>query len=161
LLLGMEGNYVNFYRDQGFTLNRINMVPGIATDVIQLGHMMGIRPQAKFREVYYSRGAQSEDGQHRETVWVGVDATSKLTRRFALADGNGLLHTVEPSVMYEYVPSTRQSGLTQIDQVDDLPKKNLLTYMLRSRVLESGKKTAFNWLDLTVAQSYHVGDVQM
>ena len=32
--------------------------------------------------------------------------------------------------------------------------------MLRSRVLESGKQTAFNWLDLTVAQSYHVGDVQ-
>ncbi len=161
LLLGMEGNYVNFYRDQGFTLNRINMMPGIATDVIQLGHMIGIRPQAKFREVYYSRGAQSEDGQHRETFWLGVDATSKLARRFALADGNSFLHTVEPSVMYEYVPSTRQSSLTQIDQVDDLPKKNLLTYLLRSRVLESGKRTAFNWLDLTVAQSYHVGDVQM
>ena len=34
VLLGMEGNYVNFYRDQGFTLNRINVVPGISTDVI-------------------------------------------------------------------------------------------------------------------------------
>jgi LPS-assembly protein len=161
LLLGMEGNYVNFYRDQGFTLNRINMVPGIATEVIQLGHMIGIRPQAKFREVYYTRGAQSEDGQHRETLWWGVDATSKLARRFSLADGGSVLHTVEPSVTYEYVPSTRQSELTQIDQVDDLPKKNLLTYMMRSRVLESGKQTAFNWLDLTVAQSYRVGDVQM
>lgn len=160
VLFGMEGNYVNFYRDQGFTLNRLNMVPSLSTDVIHLGHVIGIRPQAKFREVYYTRGAQSDEGQHRETFWLGVDATSKVTRRFALADGNSLLHTIEPSVMYEYVPSTDQSKLTQIDQVDDLPKKNLLTYMLRSRVLESGKKTAFNWLDLTLAQSYHVGDVQ-
>ncbi len=160
VLLGMDGNYVNFFRHQGFTLNRIDVAPGIATDVIHLGHMIGIRPQAKFREVYYTRGAQSEEGQHRETFWLGVDATSKATRRFALADGGSLLHTIEPSVMYEYVPATDQSQLVQIDQVDDLPKKNLLTYMLRSRVLESGKKNAFNWLDLTLAQSYHVGDVQ-
>jgi LPS-assembly protein len=160
LLLGMEGNYVNFYRDQGFTLNRINMVPGIATEVIQLGHMIGIRPQAKFREVYYTRGAQSEEGQHRETFWLGVDATSKLARRFSLADGGSLLHTVEPSVTYEYVPSTRQSELTQIDQVDDLPKKNLLTYMVRSRLLEQDGDNSFNWLDFTLAQSYHVGAVQ-
>ena len=81
----------------------------ISTDVIHLGHMIGIRPQAKFREVYYTRGAQSDEGQHRETFWLGVDATSKVTRRFALADGNSLLHTVEPSVTYEYVPSTDQS----------------------------------------------------
>ena len=160
VLFGIEGNHVNFYRDQGFALNRINVVPGVETDVIQLGHMVGIRPQAKFREVYYTRGAQSEEGEHRETFWVGVEAMSKLTRRFSLSDGGNVLHTVEPSVMYEYVPSTDQSKLAIIDQVDDLPKKNLVTYMLRSRVLEQGKQTAFNWLDLTVAQSYHVGEVQ-
>ncbi len=160
VLYGLEGNYVNFYREEGFAVNRFNVVPGIATEVIQLGHIIGIRPQAKFREVYYTRGALSDDAQHRETFWLGVDATSKLTRRFLLADGNSLLHTIEPTVTYEYVPGTRQSALAQIDQVDDLPRKNLMTYLVRSRVLESGKRTAFNWLDLTVAQSYHVGDVQ-
>ncbi len=160
VLLGMEATNVYWYRDQGFTLDRVNMVPGIETEMIHLGHMIGIRPQAKFREVYYSRGAVSEEMQHRETFWLGVEATTKLTRRVTLADGGSLLHTVEPSVMYEYVPSTKQSQLVQIDAVDELPKKNLLTYMLRSRVLESDKKSAFNWLDLTVAQSYHVGEPQ-
>jgi LPS-assembly protein len=160
LLLGMEGNFVNFYREEGFTLNRVDMAPGISTDVINLGHMIGITPQAKFREVYYSRGVQTTEGQHRETFWAGVEATSKLARRFGLDNGGQLLHTIEPKVMYEYVPGTDQSKLTQIDQVDDLPRKNLLTYALHSRVLEQGKTTAFNWLDLTMAQSYHVGAVQ-
>ncbi len=158
--LGMEGNFVNFYREQDFTLNRVDVVPGIATDMIDFGHMIGIRPQAKFREVYYSRGAETTAAQHRETFWVGVDATSKLTRRYGLEQGGGFLHTIEPSVTYEYVPSTDQSKLAIIDQVDDLPQKNLLTYALRSRLLEQGKDRPFNWLDLTVAQSYHVGDVQ-
>lgn len=160
LLLGMDGNFVNFYRDQGFTLNRVDMVPGVSTDVLDLGHMVGITPQAKFREVYYTRGVQSNDAQHRETFWTGVDATSKLTRRFGLDEGGSLLHTIEPSVMYEYVPPTDQSKLTQIDQVDDLPKKNLMTYALRSRVLEQNGSSVFNWLDLTLAQSYHMGGVQ-
>ena len=159
-LLGMDSNYVYFHREQGFGLNRIDVVPGLTTDVIHLGHMIGLRPQAKFREVYYTRGAQSEDGQHRETFWVGVDATSKLVRRFLLGDGNSVLHTLEPTATYEYVPGTDQSKIAQIDQVDDLPRKNLLTYVLRSRVLEQGKKNAFSWLDLTLAQSYHVGAVQ-
>jgi LPS-assembly protein len=160
LLFGMEGNFVNFYREEGFTLNRVDVAPGIGTNVIDLGHMIGIRPQAKFREVYYSRGAQSNAAQHRETFWVGVDATSKLTRRYAVGENGGILHTIEPTVTYEYVPGTDQSKLTLIDQVDDLPRKNLLTYALRSRVLEQGKDRPFNWLDLTVAQSYHVGAVQ-
>ncbi len=157
---GMEGSYVNFFREEGFTLNRVDVVPGLATDVIDLGHMIGIRPQAKFREVYYTRGAQSNSGQHRQTFWVGVDATTKLARRFSMGDGKGFLHTIEPAAMYEYVPGTNQSELVQIDQVDDLPRKNLLTYSLRSRLLQQDKNSAFNWLDLTLAQSYRVGAVQ-
>ena len=39
-----------------------------------------------------------------------------------------MLHTIEPGVIYEYVPATNQSNINQIDQVDDLPMKNLLTY---------------------------------
>lgn len=160
LRVGMEGNFVNFYREEGFTLNRVDAVPGIATDVIDFGHMIGIRPQAKFREVYYSRGAETTSAQRRETFWLGVDATSKLSRRFGMEQGRGFLHTIEPSVTYEYVPETDQSKLALVDQVDDLPKKNLITYAFRSRLLEQGKERPFNWLDLTVAQSYHVGAVQ-
>jgi LPS-assembly protein len=160
ILLGTEMNFVNFYREQGFTQNRIDMLPGLSTDVLDAGHIIGLTPQVKVREVYYTRGVTNSESQHRETFWVGLDATSKLSRRFGTSEGNALLHTIEPSVMYEYVPPTNQSQLTQIDQVDDLPKKNLLTYAIRSRLLEQAGSSSFNWLDLTMAQSYHVGAVQ-
>jgi LPS-assembly protein len=160
VLFGAEASGVNFYRSQGFQQNRLDLVPGLSTDVIDLGHMIGLTPQVKFREVYYTRGVQNETSQHRETFWAGLDATSKLSRRFGTSEGETFLHTIEPSVIYEYVPGTDQSQITQIDQVDDLPKKNLLTYMLRNRVLEQEEGSSFNWLDLTLAQSYHVGAVQ-
>ena len=160
ILLGADTNFVNFYREQGFTQNRIDVMPGLSTDVLNFGHILGLTPQVKVREVYYTRGVQSTESQHRETFWLGLDARSKLSRRFGTSEGNTLLHTIEPSVMYEYVPQTNQSQLTQIDQVDDLPKKNLLTYAIRSRLLEQAGGSSFNWLDFTMAQSYHVGAVQ-
>ena len=160
VLLGGDTNFVNFYREQGFAQNRVDVVPGLSTDVLHFGHIVGLTPQVKVREVYYTHGVDNSENQHRETFWAGIDATSKLSRRFRTSEGNTLLHTVEPSVIYEYVPSTNQSQLTQIDQVDDLPKKNLMTYAIRNRLLEQDGNRSFNWLDLTLAQSYHVDGVQ-
>ena len=160
VLLGADTSFVNFYREQGFTQNRIDVLPGLSTDVLDFGHIVGLTPQVKVREVYYTRGVQDSESQHRETFWAGLNATSKLSRRLGTSEGNALLHTIEPSVMYEYVPPTAQSQLTQIDQVDDLPKKNLLTYAIRSRLLEQDGTRSFNWLDLTLAQSYQAGAVQ-
>jgi LPS-assembly protein len=160
ILLGTDTNFVNFYREQGFTQNRIDILPGLSTDVLDFGHIVGFTPQIKVREVYYTHGVQNSESQHRETFWAGLDATSKLSRRFGTSEGNTLLHTIEPSVIYEYVPPTAQEKITQIDQVDNLPKKNLMTYMLRNRVLEQDGSKSFNWLDFTLAQSWQVGGVQ-
>ena len=160
ILLGADTNFVNFYREQGFTQNRIDILPGFSTDVLNFGHIVGFTPQVKVREVYYTHGVQNSESQHRETFWAGLDATSKLSRRFGTSGGNTLLHTIEPSVIYEYVPPTAQEKITQIDQVDNLPKKNLVTYMLRNRLLEQEGNRSFSWLDLTLAQSWQVGGVQ-
>lgn len=160
VLLGAETSYVFFYREQGFDQNRVDILPGLSTDVLNFGHIVGLTPQVKVREVYYTHGAQTSENQNRETFWAGIDATSKLSRRYRTNEGNTLLHTVEPSVTYEYVPSTNQSQLTLIDQVDSLPYKNLMTYAIRSRLLEQTGSSSFNWLDFTMAQSYHMGAVQ-
>jgi LPS-assembly protein len=160
ILLGAETNFVNFHREQGFSQDRIDVLPGLSTDVLDFGHIVGLTPQVKVREVYYTHGVQNSQNQHRETFWAGLDATSKLSRRFGTSEGNTLLHTIEPSATYEYVPPTDQSQITQIDQVDNLPRKNLLTYAIRNRLLEQDGNRSFNWLDLTLAQSYQVGAVQ-
>ena len=160
LLFGGDTNAVYFFREEGFTENRFDFLPGLSTDVLDVGHVVGFTPQVKFREVYYSRGIQETNSLHRETFWAGLDASSKLSRRFNRDDGDAMMHTIEPGVIYEYVPATDQSQIAQIDQVDNLPKKNLLTYMVRSRLLEQDGDKSFNWPDFTLAQSYHVGAVQ-
>jgi LPS-assembly protein len=155
--VGSEETFVNFYRDEGFTFNRVDLVPAISTDVVNIGRLVGFTPQAKFREVYYTRGATSSGEVHRETFWAAMEASSRLSRRYPLGEGRSLLHTLEPNVIYEYVPRSDQSNIIQVDDVDNLPQKNLITYSLRSRLFERQGSNMNHWMDLMVAQSYHPG----
>jgi LPS-assembly protein len=159
-LMGLDTTLANFYREEGFALNRVDFAPSFSMEPITLNHVVGITPQVRLRETYYTRGVQNQHSVHRETLWMGIETNSRLARRYQ-SEGHGFLHTLEPRLFYEYVPPTEQSNIVQVDDVDDLKKKNLLTYSLRSRFLETGgKEGPFNWLDLTLAQSYHVGETQ-
>lgn len=161
MLAGMESTFVYFTREQGFGLSRVDVMPTFSTDVLNIGHVVGLTPRLNLREVAYSRGVTTAKPVQRGTFWASLDATSRLTRQFSRAGGGSLLHTIEPDIIYEFVPPTDQSQIVQVDAVDDLTKKNLVTYSLRSRLLElGGQGAANNWLDLTLAQSYHPGSVQ-
>ena len=160
VLLGMQNAIANFYRDQGFMVSRADVMPTLATEPLNIGQVIAVTPQVRPRGDFYTRGVATEDVVHRETFWASMDATSRLSRRFSPGEGTSLLHTIEPDVIYEYVPPTDQSKIVQIDDRDDLPKKNLVTYSARSRLLEMGSQGTSNWLDLTLAQSYHPGAVQ-
>jgi LPS-assembly protein len=161
MLTGMESAFVYFRREQGFNHSRVDVMPTLSTDVLNIGHVVGLTPRLNLREVAYTRGVTTAKPVHRETFWASVDATSRLTRQFSREGGGSLLHTIEPDVIYEFVPPTDQSQIVQVDAVDDLTKKNLVTYSLRSRLLAlGGQGVASNWLDLTLAQSYHPGSVQ-
>ena len=161
VLLGMDSRAAHFYREEGFQVSRADLMPSFSTEQWQLGHVAGFTPQIKLRETYYTHSVATAKPTHRETLWASLEGTSSLARRFDRDGGQSLLHTIEPKVVYEYVPPTDQSKIVQIDDVDNLSKKNLLTYSLQSRLLKQNEKGATkSWLDLTLAQSYRLGSVQ-
>jgi LPS-assembly protein len=158
-VLTADTTAVEFWREKGFNVGRVDFLPGLSMEGLHLGHTLGFRPQVKFREVAYTRGLMEKSAQHRETFWVGAEAFTNFTRRFSIGEGNWIRHSVQPNVIYEYVPQTKQAELVQVDAVDDLINKSLITYSLKNRISEQGGIGGSNtWLDLLLAQSYHVGD---
>ncbi len=156
----VDTTYVHFWREEGFDVNRVDFVPGMSVEGLHLGHVIGVRPQAKFRTVWYSRGNTTKKRQHRETVWLGGEVFSQVSRRFSVNGGGRFRHSIKPHVMYEYVPETDQTKLVMIDAVDDLIKKNLVTYSLQNRFSESGRGSSTSTsLDVILAQSYHLGQL--
>ena len=148
---------VEFYRQEGFNVGRVDFLPGLSMEGLHLGHTLGFRPQVKFREVAYTRGLTEKSTQHRETFWVGAEAFTNFSKRFSIGEGHWIRHSVTPNVIYEFVPQTKQDELVQVDAVDDLIQKSLVTYSLKNRISEQGGSGNSNtWLDLLIAQSYHV-----
>ena len=161
VLLGMDSRAGHFYREEGFQMSRADLLPSLSTEQLQIGHVVGFTPQIRLRETYYTHSVATATSTHRETLWASLEAASSLSRRFDREGGRNLLHTIEPKVVYEYVPPTDQSKIVQVDDVDNLQKKNLVTYSLQSRLLGQNEKGATkSWLDLMLAQSYRPGSVQ-
>lgn len=158
--VGLDSTFVHFTREQGSNVSRFDVMPSLAVHGLHLGHVIGLRPQFKVREVLYSRGRIQDDARDRGTFWLGLDAVSNVSRGFQVGTGHRLRHTIEPRVFYEYVPATRQSDLLQIDATDNLLSKHLMTYSLRSRLQDerSGKRST-TLMDVMIAQSYHLGSV--
>ena len=156
--IGLDSTFVHFAREQGTNVSRFDVMPALTLQGLHLGHVVGLRPQFKIREVLYSRGQVQDDARDRGTFWLGLEAVSNVSRGFQVGTGHRLRHTIEPRVFYEYVPSTRQSDLLQIDATDNLLKKHLVTYSLRTRLQDewSGKGSAA-LMDVMIAQSYHLG----
>ncbi len=159
LEMGMDSTFVHFAREEGFNVSRFDVMPSVTLQGLHLGHAIGLRPQVKLREVVYSRGAVRDEARERGTVWLGMEAVSNVSRRFQVGEGHRVRHTIEPRVFYEYAPASGQSDLPQIDAVDNLLKKHLLTYSLRTRLKDerAGERSA-TLADLVIAQSYHLGD---
>lgn len=160
LVIGMDSTFVHFAREKGFQVSRVDLLPSLYAEGLHIGHVVGVKPQLKLREVAYSHGQTENQFQHRETLWAAFESFSNLSRRFRLGNRSHVRHSIEPKVIYEFVPSTDQARFVQVDGVDDLVAKNLVTYSLKSRIADRGSDDGgTTWLDLFLAQSYHVADI--
>ncbi|MCA9471640.1 MAG: LPS assembly protein LptD [Nitrospirales bacterium] len=158
LAISMDSTFVHFFRQKGYQVSRLDLMPGLELTGLHLGHVVGLKPQMKFRDVSYTRGTTSKQVQSRETFWAALEASTYLSRRFKFGPETRIRHSIEPSVIYEFVPPTDQSKLVQIDAVDDLQKKSLVTYSLKTRLSEQNlSQGSSTWVDFFIAQSYHVG----
>ena len=159
-VVGMESAGVHFWREESFTVSRLDLMPGITTQGVHLGNVVGLKPELKLRGIGYTRGQEINDPLFRTTFWGAMEMFSNLSRRFKIGDGGRVRHSLQPKVVYEFVPDTNPDRYVQVDEVDDLIAKNLVTYSLNTRISEqSASGRGSTWLDLLVAQSYHVNEI--
>ena len=159
-VVGMETTGVHFWREEGFQVSRLDLLPGITAQGLHLGHVVGIKPELKLRGIGYTRGARTDASLFRSTFWGAMEMVSNMSRRYRIGKHSLIRHSLEPKVVYEFVPDTDPSKYVQVDEVDDLIAKNLVTYSLSTRISEqSDQGEDSTWLDLYLAQSYHVKQI--
>ena len=158
LYSGLDTTFDSFYRQEGLDARRVDLFPRLWTP-ISIARYGTVTPLAGFRETFYSRGSPTNDAVTKEALYLSLTADTRLSRRFQPeGGGESVTHKIEPALTYEYLPQPRQSGIPVFNDVDNFPKKNLLTYSLTNRFStlvaagETRRYLEFGYLRLTESQ---------
>ena len=169
LLWSLEGVYSSFWRKEGDRGQRFDLKPTL-TMPLKLGPFE-IIPFLELRETCYLTNSADDriDGsQSRETLATGAELRTVVERVYA-CDWWGmdrLLHTLEPTVGYRYVPDVDQSELPSFDDLDYLAEESNVTWALVSRLIgrypRAGRVDEFDYQELLkfqIGQAYSFIDI--
>jgi LPS-assembly protein len=140
LHLTWNGNYVNYWRDQGIGEHRLDLHPRLVSP-LPVGRFLEGTLSAGIRETLYSiddHGSQwdwDSDASQYRTAWdVKGEIATTLARDFQGDFGpySWINHAIRPELEYEYTSVNNDDVLPEIDSVDTLTRSNLFRYSLNN-----------------------------
>jgi LPS-assembly protein len=175
LFYDITSSYTHFWRERGVESHRGDLFPKISYPV-RLLNVLKFESDVGLRETFYrnynDRTGTFEGWKSRETFEVNAQMSAEFYRVYdaeALSKISDLfkvskwMHTIEPTISYQYRPRVNQSDLPVYDEVDRIPYTNQITYGFTQRLV--GKPQAggvssggFEYAKLKIFQSYSLRD---
>ena len=173
LHLTWNGNYVNYYPEEGIGQNRLDLHPRIVSP-LPLGQMIEGTLSTGVRETLYSIDAHGEgwdwepDSSQIRSSWdVKGEIATTLARDYQGDFGrySWLRHSIRPELEYAYISVNQQDELPDIDSVDTLTRTNIFRYGVNNFFWAGGTDTEGSLLQrylgfLKVTQNYDVREAR-
>jgi len=145
---GVAVDGANFYRNQGYAGQRLDLAPSVTLPFHWGDYAFGAM-QVVGRETAYHLTSEAlgqpplpqPDQLHgdrtREIVQLNAQIGSRLSRVFDVGWGRllKLQHVVEPEIAYLYVPLVGQEDLPLYDSLDRINQRNLFVYGVSNQLL--------------------------
>ncbi|MDZ7642715.1 MAG: LPS assembly protein LptD [Desulfurivibrio sp.] len=141
--LAWDSEYVHYWRSRGIAAHRLDLHPQVITPLPRAGGWLEGRLTVGGRQTMYQvtdHGDyrwQEDRYQDRQAVDLEANLATTLVRDFALPgsapkdSGGGrrwLEHMIRPNLIYTYTDHSSQQHLPDLDSVDNLKRRNWLTY---------------------------------
>jgi LPS-assembly protein len=152
-----DSTYTHFWRREGLTGQRLTARPALSA-VFQPGEVVEIVPEVGYRQRLY----WSDAGDESQGIY---DFSNRVSTRFSRVfrpEGERIRqiqHSVEPEILYSYIPYRDQTALPQFDALDTIEPVNQVTYALTNRFIASVEPPGqpsftHEFLYLRLAQDY-------
>jgi len=138
LYAGLDAKADNFWREHEdkaaglIRAQRLDLFPRLWTRINLDGIVL--TPRVGYRETWYSRDLTSDSPTTRGVEVFDVGANTRLYKAFEFSGSQQMVHSIEPALVYDYVPFVDQTRLPHFDDIDQLPQKNDVTYSLTNRL---------------------------
>jgi len=144
---GVDGELVYFQRDEGAVGARLDVEPRITWPLRKPGYF--VEPYAGFRYTAYQldeTGPGIDDTASRAAPILSLDAGLVFDR--SAGRGDRLLHTLEPRMLYTWIPYREQGDLPVFDT--GLPELDMIGLFRRNRFVGGDRLADANQLALGV-----------
>ncbi len=160
----LNSDYTNFWSQDGLKGNRLIVRPTLSSN-FQLWDVVSVAPEVTYRERYYWGLNEGYNSESQGIAAFTTRATTKFQRVFHHPPEmfSKLRHSLEPELVYTYIPKIDQSDLPQFDNFDRIDNANLLAYGLTQRLTarfdHPGEDPTYRELVyLRVSQAYDLTD---
>jgi len=133
----LDSTYNNFSRDEGQEGNRFDFSPRIMWP-LRFKENFLFQSEAGFQQTLYFDTSDDEGLDDSRSLF---HFRSELSTKFVkVYQGKGnrrrkFRHTIEPEIIYTYIPDKRQEDLPLYDEVDRIEQQNRIAYAITNRLV--------------------------
>ncbi|MCK5826016.1 MAG: LPS-assembly protein LptD [Desulfuromusa sp.] len=131
----LNSEYTNFWSQDGLKGNRAIVRPTLSAS-FQLWDVVNLAPEVTYRQRYYWGINNGYDSEQQGVAAFTTRATTQMQKVFHQPSDSvaRLRHSIEPELVYTYIPEIDQSELPHFDQFDRIDNANLFSYALTQRL---------------------------
>ncbi len=160
----LESEYSNFWRQEGLRGERLMARPILAAS-FKLLDVIDVAPEISYRDRYYWDLSDNSGSDHQGTAEVTTRISTRIQKVYHRPFGffGKLRHSVEPELLYRYIPEVEQGHLPDFDSYDRIAESNQLEYALVQRFTVrtdqiGGRSTYRELFYLRLSQIYALTD---
>ena len=164
LYFDLDSEYTYFYSEDGQRGHRADLYPRLYLPY-KFKNYFSFEPSAGVRETvwYMDRKETGEDYLstekkrfNRQIYDIKLDLSSEIYNVYdsSIFDTSGIKHSVDPQVVYEYIPDRDQNKFPNfdVDAIDRIEKKNRITYSLTNTLTSRSTKSVLETDDSSEAE---------
>jgi len=163
----VEGSATRFWRREGVTGDRLIVRPSLAA-VLSPGELLEIEPEVGYTGRLYRTSAEGPGEETHGIYDLSTRLATRLARVYPVAGARlqKLRHSIEPDVVYRFIPADDQGQLPLFDAADRIPATNLVSYGVTNRLigrLQEGEGAAplyHEYLYLRLSQEYDIREAR-
>jgi LPS-assembly protein len=132
----LDSEYTYFYTEDALRTHRMDAYPRLYLP-LKFKHYLYFEPSVGFRETAWHFDKEEYRSSHKATLYreiydVKIDLSTNTYRIYSMQKSriDRIKHAITPQIVYEYIPGKDQSKYPELDDVDRIAKKNVLTYSL-------------------------------
>ncbi len=132
----LDSEYTYFYREDALRAHRMDAHPRVYLP-LRFKHYLSFEPSVGFRETAWHFDNEEYSSSDKTTLYreiydIKTELSSNIYKIYNVQKSriDKIKHAITPQIVYEYIPGKDQSKYPQFDSIDNILRKNLVTYSL-------------------------------